>query len=181
MKRVMQTLVLALLVLPLASYAMGPDHQFETGVQFQLPYIVDAGDIPGGAAIEDETGDVLLGVFGNWFYNANWSFGAQFDIGLEKPAGGDTQFLITPGTAWNFLPDAMFDPYVRLDVPFNITGGVIDDFDVGVNGGVGVVWHLEDLTGVEGFSFKTDFDANYFFDSELFSLTLFRAALAYSF
>lgn len=182
MKKTLFAVCLVAVLAPAMSFAAmsntstGPN-KMELGVDVEMPYVISVD----GSSVNDR-GDTSIGVHGNYFLQPDWSVGLQLDFGIEtQAAGADNAILLTPGTAWYFMPDNTWDPYVRFDVPMFLTGGgsTGDGFDAGVSGGVGLQWNLNEMTGVNGLALKYDTALNYFFDAKALSWNIFRFAFAY--
>ena len=165
-------MVLAFALAPFTANAMNDtsNDAMEFGVDVEMPYILT---VAGNSA--RQRGDTTLGVHGNYHFHPNWSLGLQADFGLESNPGADNAFFLTPGAGYYFMPGNTFNPYVRFDLPILLNNGQ----DFGFSGGIGVHWNMSEITGVDGLGLKYDFAFNYFTDSEVFSLNIFRIAIAY--
>jgi hypothetical protein len=115
---------------------------------------------------------------------AQWGF--RFQVDLDRYRGAFRRWGIAPFLTEHWMWHETWHPYARFELPFLLKGapnnlGSDSKLDLGLGGGVGVAWRIENSP----LAIYYDFGFHYFFGIgdalSILSIDLFRIGMAYRF
>ena len=146
------------------------------GVDFAMPYVLSVD----GTSVNSR-GNFNIGVDGRYQLTENWNTGLRFAFDVEARQGSIHQLNLAPGVQYLWMPQEIWNPYVRMDLPILLRG----QQDVGISGGLGLAWNMGEMIGVENLLVRYDFNVLYTFGAgsalPVLGLEFFKIGLDYRF
>jgi len=172
-----RALLIAILLIP----TLGEASPFEIASDITLPFRLT---LQGAGASSRE--NTKLGLEFRHTVSEATQWGVRFDMDLEEYQGAFRKMGVGPFVTGHWMEHETWHPFARFELPYIWKGapnnhGDSSQLDLGLGGGVGIAWHLED----NPVSIYYNFGFHYFFGIgdalSTISIDLFRIGVSYRF